>query len=544
MKTQEEDREFLIKQLVSVKKENARLRYSFDQLMAGNVGAVNLSPEAAAAGLQAGQSGTVSLITGQPVSGTRPALRAGTPVTDAHGNRSTSSTPFGGSMRSALPSRPQSAFVQPTGGFRSGPTPGSSRPGTAVGYASTTSLGSAAGGGGHMDEDKEQRYKAVVSKLQRQLEDAQKSLRSLRTSYTAEISGRTELQNFVKKCIDDVRQDMAERGRSASMRRAQGAHRAGSAGAIRSRQALPPPLDPRSIPLAEFTPQDRISVLEWLMSQDSVIFMLYDAIFPQRAAANANANAQQPAQQQQHSEAQSTGGDFSPIQAGAPGSLFYSPQQYRPSTSPGQPAAVAYAGSVKNTQVRPQTVGPSQTRGPLPSVSASSSSRTVGGQVSQYEKPLGTRPLSGFDAMRGNPDAVASAHPSKSAPPQRPHTSAGYPSATAAASAQQQQQQQSSGQQWSAAASRSGHSASSDGLSAEERAEDEYQRQQRALAMQRDDGDEDDEEDLQGDDGHGHYDDAEGDDHDAAEQSNGLGQLDPLSEDDDQQQQQQQPRFQ
>lgn len=32
MKTQEEDREFLIKQLVSVKKENARLRYSFDQV--------------------------------------------------------------------------------------------------------------------------------------------------------------------------------------------------------------------------------------------------------------------------------------------------------------------------------------------------------------------------------------------------------------------------------------------------------------------------------------------------------------------------------
>ena len=31
LKTQEEDREFLIKQLVSVKKENARLRYSFDQ---------------------------------------------------------------------------------------------------------------------------------------------------------------------------------------------------------------------------------------------------------------------------------------------------------------------------------------------------------------------------------------------------------------------------------------------------------------------------------------------------------------------------------
>ena len=31
LKTQEEDREFLIKQLVSVKKENARLRYSFEE---------------------------------------------------------------------------------------------------------------------------------------------------------------------------------------------------------------------------------------------------------------------------------------------------------------------------------------------------------------------------------------------------------------------------------------------------------------------------------------------------------------------------------
>ena len=257
MKTQEEDREFLIKQLVSVKKESARLRYSFDQLMAGNVQATGLAPSDQQQGLLPPGTGNISSITGMPMSQSKGALRAGTPVTDNYGNRGGLGTPFGGTgSRSNLSSRPQSAFVgsSSASGFARPGTAGASRPGTAApGMLQQQSTAS-------LDADKEFRYKVLVNKLQKQVEDDAKKYRILKTNYTAELAGRTELQSFVKKCIDDVRQDMAERGRSATLRRAQGAHRATSAGAMRAKQPLPPPVDPRSIPLSEFTPQDRINV--------------------------------------------------------------------------------------------------------------------------------------------------------------------------------------------------------------------------------------------------------------------------------------------
>ena len=72
------------------------------------------------------------------------------------------------------------------------------------------------------------------------------------------------MQNFLRKCIEDVRQDIAERRKRE--RRGKG---------------LPPaPVDPRTIPLEEFTPADRINVMEWLLSQDHVIYLLYEKMFP------------------------------------------------------------------------------------------------------------------------------------------------------------------------------------------------------------------------------------------------------------------------
>jgi hypothetical protein len=514
MKTQEEDREFLIRQLVSVKKENARLRYSFDQLAAGTGAAAQIGPDQQ----QQQQLGaTVSSITGQPFSSSRPALRAGTPVTDSAGNRPSTATPFGGAQRS---SRPQSAFAG--GGSTRGSTASGSRPGTAalnVNYASTGSLGSALNGHGQtMDEDKESRYKSMLSKLQRQVEDGQKALRSLRTAHTAELASRNELQTFLRRCIDDVRQDMAERGRSATLRRAASASRSRSSNGRNSMP--PPPLDPRQIPLAEFTPQDRINVMEWLLSQDQVIFMLYERMFPQ-AAAHPGATAAAAAQQQQD-----FGNESGQIEAGAPGSLFYAPQQWsRPASSPGQKAGYVSSIHSSSSQQRPQTVGPGSTRagGALPSVPASSgpstgsSARLAGQPQSQYEKP--SRPLSGFDAMRsgGALQTVAGGGGGESARAKRPHTahptSSSSQRASSSAQQQQQQHQQHSGVQ---------------GLTAEERAEDEYQRQQRALetggggADVRDEDEDDDDADneLAADDG-------------SRRGGAGLGELDPLSDDED-----------
>jgi hypothetical protein len=205
LKTQEEDREFLIKQLVSVKKENARLRYSFDQ--------ANFSEkERERIGL--GQEGT------------------STPKLLGHESRSS------GQLR-----RSKTA---------------DDRPGSAKSRTLPQALNSP------ISSDREARFQQLIRKLQKQLTGEQKRHRALKTQHTQELAARTVLQNFLKKCIEDVRIDIAERRKRE-----------------RRQKGLPPaPVDPRTIPLEEFTPADRINVMEWLLSQDHVIYLLYEKMFP------------------------------------------------------------------------------------------------------------------------------------------------------------------------------------------------------------------------------------------------------------------------
>lgn len=78
-------------------------------------------------------------------------------------------------------------------------------------------------------------------------------------------------------CIytDDVREDISARQRAARVQAVAAASRYRGAGGVVTNK---PPVDPRDIPLSQFTPQDRINVMEWLLSQDQVIFMLYDKV--------------------------------------------------------------------------------------------------------------------------------------------------------------------------------------------------------------------------------------------------------------------------
>lgn len=225
LKTQEEDREFLIKQLVAVKKENARLRYSFEK---------------------ANANGGLGKITGDDDSA------PGTP-----------------NNRTTVPSTRQNNFAkttpQPTDDSRDLDETGGN-------FSSTFNFGSSGGGG-------DARLQSVLAKAKRRNEELEMKLRNMKTAYTQEVSGRTELQNFLKKCIEDVKQDIAQRTKK---RRAM----ARSGGGRLALQSLPkkPAVDPRDIPLAEFTSTDRINVMEWLLSQDAVMFMLYDKMFPRKGA--------------------------------------------------------------------------------------------------------------------------------------------------------------------------------------------------------------------------------------------------------------------
>jgi len=453
MKTQEEDREFLIKQLVAVKKENARLRYSFDQLMAGKVASIQqLTPGDHTPSLThppgaiLPNGGLNSSITGQPVSQTRPLLRAGT----ADGRPGTSSGAGSRGSPSFLPSRPQSAMVHPSTGMKSGmsPSSGQSRPGTAAGYPYMESQGSSTGGeSGEWSHEKERRYKQLLSKMQRQLDDLQSRYRSLKNQHTQEMVCKNELQDFLKKCIDDVRNNIAERARTTTTtrvgsRRATGvggsrptssagfarklsstSSHASSTSSLSSTLSSAPPMDPRQIPLSEFTPHDRINVMEWLMSQDQVIFQLYEMIFPRHGnhagtGENSSIAAQQRAMESEMSRLASSGLNSPSSNHSSNAPRDASPSRLFSEWSSGSPAMQGArqqdAQQQQQQQPRKQHIGLSSASNSRPSTASTGgrthlpnprerSSMTTG---SQYERPLGSRPLSGIDAKTTEPSSL------------------------------------------------------------------------------------------------------------------------------------------
>jgi hypothetical protein len=209
LKTQEEDREFLIKQLVTVKKENARLRHTYETIT----------------GQQAEQA----------------AAEASSEYKRPASGASRQSTPMGRG-------RPRSG---------AGASPGVEEDDEEEEELEAPQV------------DREGQYKRAIDKLKRQVEDAGGRTRQLRTAYTQKVAQRTELQNFLKRCIEDVRTDLFHRTKK------------GNAG---HKPPQRPSIDPRAIPPSQFSPADRITVMEWLVAQDHVIYMLYDQLFPREGA--------------------------------------------------------------------------------------------------------------------------------------------------------------------------------------------------------------------------------------------------------------------
>lgn len=220
LKTQEEDREFLIKQLVAVKKENARLRYSFEE--------AGLSP-----GDLASSSGATDTYSGDG-------------RFSVNSNKETNFAQTGSAK--VMEAKESENVVDRLFPSKAGP----------------------------LNDGQKQRYENMISKIKRQLEAEKEKLRMVQTAYTKEVGERTALQNLLKKCIEDVRQDIAQRNAKRRQQVQKGAGRV-------ARGALGPPkpaFDPRDIPLEDFSPADRINLMEWLLSQDQVMYMLYDKMFP------------------------------------------------------------------------------------------------------------------------------------------------------------------------------------------------------------------------------------------------------------------------
>lgn len=139
-KSQEEDREFLIKQLVAVKKDNAKIRGEY----------VALEEEKGHLRLSDRQEST--------------------------GNAATAAAD--GPRRSSVVAKP----------------PSTERAVPAL-----------------ADPDMDDRYQEINKRLRRLLAEERKSLQQVRQNYALELSVRTEMELLLRKCVEDVRKEIARR---------------------------------------------------------------------------------------------------------------------------------------------------------------------------------------------------------------------------------------------------------------------------------------------------------------------------------------------
>ncbi|OQS00632.1 hypothetical protein ACHHYP_03263 [Achlya hypogyna] len=146
---QENDREFLVRQLVSVKKDNVRLRKELTDAL-----------------------NEVSRLKDEgPAADEMPTIKRGTSVKSEKAKS---------------------------------PVNGSSLP------AMTPSRASSAGAMLPSVPEVDNRYKEIIKRLKRVLEVERRNLRQVRSAYTADLQTHTELSMFLKQCIEDVKTQLAD----------------------------------------------------------------------------------------------------------------------------------------------------------------------------------------------------------------------------------------------------------------------------------------------------------------------------------------------
>eukprot|EP01006_Ploeotia_vitrea_P035688 TRINITY_DN65928_c0_g1_i1.p1 TRINITY_DN65928_c0_g1~~TRINITY_DN65928_c0_g1_i1.p1 ORF type:complete len:501 (+),score=55.93 TRINITY_DN65928_c0_g1_i1:134-1636(+) len=115
--------------------------------------------------------------------------------------------------------------------------------------------------------DRERKYLEAISKVKKTLAHDKKQLRNARSQHVALLAERTELEIFLRQCIDDVRKEIS---RNSKLLRAP----TGQATAAMSDQ---------DNALDYYTASDRKRILEILMSKERVLTLLYDRAFPIKA---------------------------------------------------------------------------------------------------------------------------------------------------------------------------------------------------------------------------------------------------------------------
>ena len=100
----------------------------------------------------------------------------------------------------------------------------------------------------------------MIRRLKKLLDSERKNIKALRTTYANELDNRTQLEEILRQCIDDTKQEIARR-------------QAFQSGAT---------VENQQIKVSDFDIADRERVMELLLSQERVISLLYTKTFPNR----------------------------------------------------------------------------------------------------------------------------------------------------------------------------------------------------------------------------------------------------------------------
>jgi len=106
-----------------------------------------------------------------------------------------------------------------------------------------------------LQDDLSVKYESVVAKLKRMLEIEKRNLMEARTVLSKELEAKTELENLLRQCVEDVKAEITRRR-------------------VEQKASIREP---------EISPQDREKIIEVLLSQERVLTLLYDKTFPPRS---------------------------------------------------------------------------------------------------------------------------------------------------------------------------------------------------------------------------------------------------------------------
>eukprot|EP01083_Nonionella_stella_P272984 926023_1 len=287
LKTYEEDRRFLIKQLLAQKKEAGALRETVAQMNDARKSAEAVERERVRRDMERGTRGVM-----------RRKLRP------------QSAGAAGADSSFARLSRNRQMIAL-------SPRPASARPASATAERSP--------------DEQEMRYENIITHLKNQLLAETKSKRQLEIQLNSEIAQRTELQTFLRQCIEDVQNGILkhESEKWARVQRQRLMKLPGHARETGKQPTHPSsarPVSSGTRRVTQMRAKERAHVLELLFAQERVLSLLYYQAFPAQAQRESGAEQQS----HQHSESWTRPeGEFDSQTEGQPPNVLFSEEEKR-----------------------------------------------------------------------------------------------------------------------------------------------------------------------------------------------------------------------